>query len=113
MTHPFISAAQTASLACWESDGGALQRPCEVPVAAPTLYPYTLCFFDRINFPVLREEFVAVDDSAAITHALTFCSTHLIEVLQGERVIARIPKGSQGMGPIERLDPQSPTERAL
>jgi hypothetical protein len=77
------------------------------------LHPYTLCFLDRLEFPVLRKEFVAVDDSAAIIHALTFCRTHLVEILQGERIIARIPKGSLGLGPVERLDPQSSTERAL
>ena len=76
------------------------------------MHPYTLRFLDRIEFPVLRQRFVAADDSAAISHALTLCKTHLIELLQGERVIARIPKGSLGLGPVERLDPKSPTERA-
>ena len=37
----------------------------------------------------------------------------LAERFQGERIIARIPKGSLGLGPVERLDPQSSTERAL
>lgn len=76
------------------------------------LHPYTMCFLDRVEFTILRQRFVAADDSAAISHALTFCETHLIELLQGERVIARIPKGALGSGPIERLDPKSPTERA-
>lgn len=76
------------------------------------LRPYTMCYLDRVNFPVLRTEFVAIDDTAAIAHALGFCSTHLIEVLSGERVIARIPKGSAGFGPVVRADPQS-TERIL
>lgn len=76
------------------------------------LRPYTMCHLDRVNFPVLRTEFVAVDDTAAITHALAFCSTHLIEILSGERVIARIPKGSVDFGPVVRADPQS-TERIL
>lgn len=68
------------------------------------LHPYVMCFLDRTEFPVLRTEFIATDDTAAIAHALTFCKTHLIEILQGERVIARIPKGSQGFGPVQRAD---------
>ena len=76
------------------------------------LRPYAMCFLDRNKFPVLRTEFAAVDDEAAIFHALAFCSTHLIEILQGERVVARIPKGARGPGLVQRADPQS-TERVL
>jgi hypothetical protein len=67
-------------------------------------FAYAMCFLDRAKFPVLRREFVAADDAAAISHALPFSKTHLIEVLSGERVIARIPKGSLGYGAVMRAE---------
>jgi hypothetical protein len=75
------------------------------------MHQYTMRFLDQLEVPILQQRFVAADDSAAISHALTFCKTHLIELLQGDRVIARIPKGALGTGPVKRLDPLSPTER--
>lgn len=113
MTHSSTLVPQPTSLARWESEGGAVGQPGETPVAGLPLQPYALYFLDRIDFPVLRQEFVAVDDSAAIAHALAFCKTHVVEIFQDKRIISRIPKGSLGMGPIERLDPQSSTERVL
>jgi hypothetical protein len=74
---------------------------------------YAMCLLDgRTSFPVQRTEFVAVDDEAAIVHALAFCQSHLVEVLSGERVIARIPKGAVNVEATERASPGS-TERIL
>ena len=70
--------------------------------------PYALCLLaGRSGSPVQRTEFVARDDDAAILHALAFCRTHLVEVLSGERIIARIPQGTRHLHAVQRADPQS------
>lgn len=75
--------------------------------------PYALCLLDdRSGFPLQRTEFVARDDDAAIFHALAFCQTHRVEVLSGERVIARIPLGTQDFKSVQRAEPGS-RERIL
>ena len=70
--------------------------------------PYAMCFLsDRTKFPVQRTEFVALDDEAAILHALAFCQTHLVEILSGERVVARIPQGTLHRKSVEHVTPGS------
>jgi hypothetical protein len=75
------------------------------------LYACEIFALDQ-SVPVLMTEFMATDDAAAISHALACYDTRPIAVHQGDRLIARIPAGSRGFGPIERIDLQSHTERS-
>jgi hypothetical protein len=74
--------------------------------------PYVMCLLtERSKFPVQRTEFVALDDNAAVLHALAFCKRHFVEVLSGEMIIARIPRGTRDCKSVERAKPGSSERR--
>lgn len=63
------------------------------------LLSFTMCFLDRVGFPILKRDFLEKDDSAAMIHARDAARTHVIELFQGARLVARIPKGGVALGP--------------
>ena len=62
------------------------------------LKPYKMSFLDKYEFAVTARDFDAPDDNAALDHGLTLCLTHMIEITQADRLVARIPKGAKQYG---------------
>jgi|GraSoiStandDraft_4_1057263.scaffolds.fasta_scaffold8356704_1 hypothetical protein len=62
------------------------------------LKPYKMAFLDKYAFAVTARDFDGADDNAAMDHGLTLCGTHMIEITQADRLVARIPKGAKHHG---------------
>lgn len=74
-------------------------------------FTYTAHFVDRLGLIIARTKFTALNDTTAIIYAIPFSKTHMIEVRQEGRLIARIPKDSMGFGPVARSSQNSISER--
>jgi hypothetical protein len=56
------------------------------------LQQYKMSFLDKLNFAVAVRDYTGPDDQSAIDHARTLSLTHMIEIVQLDRMVARIPK---------------------
>jgi len=64
---------------------------------------YELRFLDKLEFPVVVRAYAADDDLKALLEAKRQSATHMIEVWEGSRRVARVKKGDLPATPIDRL----------
>jgi len=68
---------------------------------------YNLHFLDRLDFVILSRTVVSADDLGALAEAERWCGTHVIEVWEGERRVARIKKGNAPITAEDRIGDDS------
>jgi hypothetical protein len=69
---------------------------------------FELRYLDRRDFVILRRIQNAKDDLAALAQAEQHCATHIIEVWDGARKVARVNKGNR---PETAISPMSRVRR--